>query len=54
MKQMGFNTELENIRNKMCPFCKIEIDMTKFKDQLSLKEYVISGLCQKCQDNVFS
>ena len=25
-----------------------------FRDQLSLKEYGISGLCQRCQDEVFS
>lgn len=24
-----------------------------FKDQLSQKEYSISGLCQKCQDFIF-
>lgn len=24
-----------------------------FKDTLSLKEYRISGLCQKCQDHIF-
>ena len=27
---------------------------TDFKDALSRKEYGISGLCQKCQDKVFS
>ena len=26
---------------------------TKFKDQLSKKEYTISGFCQKCQDATF-
>ena len=26
---------------------------TKFKDEISRKEYTISGLCQKCQDKVF-
>ena len=26
---------------------------TEFKDDLSRKEYTISGLCQKCQDEVF-
>ena len=25
-----------------------------FRDQISLKEYGISGLCQTCQDQVFS
>lgn len=26
---------------------------TEFKDDLSRREYRISGLCQKCQDKVF-
>lgn len=26
---------------------------TEFRDQLSKKEYTISGLCQSCQDKVF-
>lgn len=25
----------------------------KFRDELSRREYKISGLCQKCQDDVF-
>ena len=28
-------------------------DATQFKDELSAKEYRISGLCQRCQDEVF-
>jgi hypothetical protein len=27
---------------------------TEFKDKLSEKEFTISGMCQKCQDEVFS
>jgi hypothetical protein len=28
--------------------------ITGFKDELSRKEFAISGLCQSCQDSVFS
>jgi hypothetical protein len=35
-----------------CVDCKAEI--TRFKDRLSEKEFAISGLCQKCQDEVFN
>ena len=28
-------------------------DATDFKDDLSRKEYSISGMCQTCQDNIF-
>jgi len=39
------------IRSNKCMSCKG--DATEFKDELSKKEYSISGLCQKCQDKVF-
>ncbi len=39
------------IKNDICSFCKESA--TEFRDGLSEKEYSISGLCQKCQDEVF-
>ena len=30
-----------------------KIEMKDFRDELSIKEYRISNLCQKCQDNTF-
>ena len=40
-----------SIRNNSCVFCKTSVG--KFKDELSESEYRISGMCQKCQDEVF-
>jgi len=40
------------IKAKKCPLCNKPI--LKFTDALSVKEYEISGLCQQCQDEVFS
>ena len=37
----------------ICPFCKKSVKIDEFHDELSLKEYTISGLCQKCQDEFF-
>ena len=37
----------------ICVTCGKPIKMEDFKDQLSIKEYEISGLCQKCQDDTF-
>ena len=34
-----------------CAFCKTP--NLNFRDELSSKEYRISGLCQNCQDSVF-
>lgn len=38
----------------VCPGCgKVIRTETEFRDNLSRKEYGISGLCQDCQDDVF-
>ena len=54
MIALGFRNELNLVKEGKCPFCKEEIKMTEFKNELSKKEYKISGLCQKCQDETFS
>ena len=39
------------IVNATCVSCGKPAD--NFRDELSAKEFQISGLCQKCQDSVF-
>jgi len=36
-----------------CPTCGQSINQKDFKDPLSVREFKISGMCQKCQDKVF-
>ena len=38
---------------KVCPFCHKPINVEDFRDELSIKEFRMSGLCQKCQDDTF-
>ena len=38
--------------NQMCVICGG--DANHFDDELSRREYGISGMCQSCQDGVFS
>lgn len=52
LKQMGFGNAVKNIETGYCPFCKNKINIEDFKDELSKKEYFVSGLCQKCQNKV--
>ena len=40
-----------SILGNVCSLCNKSA--TIFKDDLSRREYRISGLCQKCQDRVF-
>lgn len=37
----------------MCPTCKQQIKINSFRDDISRKEFRLSGLCQECQDKFF-
>ena len=39
------------VQDGICAVCKEEAN--EFTDALSVTEYAISGLCQKCQDEIF-
>lgn len=54
MRRMGFSEEVEKVEQGLCPSCGEPIGEQFFRDKLSRREYRISGLCQKCQDKVFS
>jgi hypothetical protein len=40
-----------SIENNVCAWCKNPA--TEFRDELSVREYTISGFCQKCQDDTY-
>ena len=41
----------DRIINGCCAYCNIALG--KFRDDISKKEYSISGMCQTCQDAMF-
>lgn len=53
LEKLGFTEEMKSIENRQCPCCKEKIDINDFRDELSIKEFTISGLCQSCQDDIF-
>jgi len=53
MEKAGFTEEMKLIEQRKCPLCSTKIDPKDFKDDLSVKEFTISGMCQKCQDRIF-
>lgn len=53
MRQCGFNKEVDLIKKGYCPFCKRQVNVTEFKNEISKREFRISGLCQICQDETF-
>ncbi len=44
-------SRVEVVSNAKCMTCDGEAN--KFRDELSIDEYRISGMCQACQDGVF-
>lgn len=53
MRAAGFFPEVKKVRTGHCPFCNLHHSLMYFRDDLSRREYYISGLCQKCQDETF-
>ena len=47
---MGKSREIQ-IASAQCMTCSR--DATDFTDDLSRKEYTISGMCQTCEDSIF-
>ena len=49
-------SRIDTIARGECMFCEAKNlrSIISFRDHLSLKEYRISGMCQDCQDAVFS
>ncbi len=53
MKQAGLGEYVKQVEAGNCPICKKSVDGITFKNELSLKEFHISGMCQACQDDIF-
>jgi len=47
----GFSKEVARVDAGLCATCDGEVG--PFKDDLSRKQYRISGMCQPCQDMLF-
>ncbi len=53
MRQAGLGDFVKSVESGKCPTCKQTIDVKTFTDALSLREFGISGMCQKCQNEIF-
>lgn len=52
VRAVGFGKLVDAVERGECPFCGKPI-VDNFRDELSRKEFKISGLCQSCQDEMF-
>ena len=49
-----FEDRVQAVKKGYCPICASEVHPNKeFRDERSIREYKLSGLCQKCQDAFF-
>lgn len=53
-KRMCGHTQEEAMKLGVCTTCGGDVDLDNFVDEFSKREYKISGMCQKCQDEVFT
>ena len=50
---LGFGEEVKREEKGLCVFCSKPVVWEDFKDEISKKEFRISGICQECQDKTF-
>jgi len=50
-KQIYGRTILDAKTQNICLKCGKQVG--KFKDDISVREFGITGICQRCQDNIF-
>ena len=49
-----FPDAIKRMEKGQCPTCGNKIKPDEFKDEVSVREFKISGMCQQCQDKTFS
>lgn len=53
IKQIFGIDRKHSIMTKMCVFCGKPALEADFRDEISKREFSISGICQACQDQTF-
>ena len=49
----AFNNKDHAIDNSFCAWCNSKVVATEFHDELSMKDYSITGLCMDCQNKTY-
>ena len=54
LRQAGLGDHVDKVEMGLCPTCGKAVDTNSFLNELSIREFNISGMCQACQDSVFT
>jgi hypothetical protein len=53
LEEFGFGEQVARMDCGVCACCATPIREAGFRDEVSRREFKISGLCQECQDSIF-
>ncbi len=53
LRQAGFGMQVNLTEMGRCPMCGEFVTPEEFRNEVSMKEFLISGMCQDCQDDTF-
>lgn len=53
MRKAGFGKQVDLVKQGRCPICSEVVDLKRFRDEASRREFKLSGMCQRCQDEFF-
>jgi hypothetical protein len=53
LKSLEFGQGVSMVEKCRCPLCTDRVDEEEFRNEVFMREFERSGLCQGCQDTVF-
>ena len=53
LRSLGFGREVSMVEECRCPLCADRVDEDEFRNEMFMREFESSGLCQECQYTVF-
>ena len=53
LRELGFGREVAIVEYCRCPFCAERVDEDEFRNEVFIREFESSGLCQGFQDTIF-
>lgn len=53
LRAMRLGRKVAIVENCRCPLCAERVNKEEFRNEVFMREFESSGLCQGCQDTVF-
>jgi len=52
-KEIKILAKVTMVKDFRCPVCGESVDKSEFRNEVFMREFKSSGLCQECQDTAF-